>query len=524
MEKNVIAAFALSLLVIIAFSFLQQPSPPATVPAPVSDAPREAAPVFPPPAPDAPEAAAESPREAALLSAALVTVETDLYRARFDSLGARLVSFGLKHYTRADEDFLETLADDGFYPFEIPDFRSVVFAVDRDRLLLTADGPADGELVFTGVADGRKITKRFTFSNDRYGIGFALEKSGTDERETSGKRLAAFSQPVVRDRQQVDEMLAGVGGERPQRFRAGSLRGESRRFEHAAFLARRSQYTLTFLQPQQPLPAVFEGDAAGRTAAFYQLPPAGEGAFSFYFYSGPGDHSFLVRESADIAGLLPAGPMVVASRFILRVLTLFHRVIPNWGVAIILLTILFKVLFFPLTRTSLRTMKTMQKIQPMLKELSKKYKDNPQAMQKEMFGIYRHYKVNPMGGCLPMLLQIPVFIAIFVMLRSALVLRGASFMLWINDLSRPDQLFTVNDFPVNILPLLMGATMFLQQKLTGTAGGPGMGRQQQQMMMFMMPIMLTVFLYNLPSGLMLYWTTTNFISIAEHKLSAVQAK
>ena len=194
------------------------------------------------------------------------------------------------------------------------------------------------------------------------------------------------------------------------------------------------------------------------------------------------------------------------------VLNLFNSMIPNYGVAIILMTILVRLLFWPLTHKSTIGMRKMQEIQPLMKEIQKKYKDNPQRMQQETWQLYREHKVNPMSSCLPMLIQIPVFIALFNVLRSTVELRYAPF-LWISDLSEPEALFA-SWFPfggLNILPILMAATMALQSALTPSTGDA----KQQRMMMVMMPIMMLVMFYSFPSALSLYWTLSQVFSIVQ---------
>ncbi len=195
---------------------------------------------------------------------------------------------------------------------------------------------------------------------------------------------------------------------------------------------------------------------------------------------------------------------------IVWILNLCHGVIPNFGVAIIILTILVRLVFWPLTHKSTVGMKKMQEIQPLMKELQAKYKDNPQRLQQEVWALYREKKVNPMSSCLPMLIQIPVFIALFNVLRSAVELRYAPF-LWIGDLSEPEALFA-SWFPfggLNILPILMAATMALQSALTPSTGD----KNQQKMMMVFMPVMMLFMFYSFPSALSLYWTLSQVLSI-----------
>ena len=192
-------------------------------------------------------------------------------------------------------------------------------------------------------------------------------------------------------------------------------------------------------------------------------------------------------------------------------LNFFYKVIPNYGVAVILLTILVRIIFWPLTHKSTLSMRRMQELQPELKALQALHKENPQKLQKETWAIYKKNKVNPMSSCLPMLVQIPVFIALFTVLRSAVELRYAPF-LWISDLSEPENLFAgMLPIAINILPVLMAGTMALQSYLTPTAGDP----QQQKMMMIMMPIMMLFMFYTFPSALSLYWTVSQVLAIVQ---------
>ena len=194
------------------------------------------------------------------------------------------------------------------------------------------------------------------------------------------------------------------------------------------------------------------------------------------------------------------------------VLNLFNGWIPNFGVAIILLTILVRLIFWPLTRKSTEGMKKMQELQPLMKEIQAKYKDNPQRLQQETWQLYREKKVNPMSSCLPMLIQIPVFIALFNVLRSAVELRYAPF-LWIADLSEPEGLFA-SWFPfggLNLLPVLMAVSTALQSYFTPSTGD----KKQQQMMMVMMPAMMLIMFYSFPSALSLYWFLSNIFSIVQ---------
>lgn len=231
---------------------------------------------------------------------------------------------------------------------------------------------------------------------------------------------------------------------------------------------------------------------------------------SFTVYAGPKEQSSLW--DLGMKDVMEFGMWRWVCYPMVAILKFFHAIIPNYGVAIILLTILVRIVFWPLTRKSTISMRKMSEVQPKIKALQEQFKDNPQRMQQEVWAVYRENKVNPMAGCLPMLVQIPVFIALFTVLRSAVELRYASF-LWISDLSEPEALFA-SWFPfggLNILPILMAATMALQSYLTPSAGD----KSQQKMMMVFMPIMMLVMFYNFPSALSLYWTLSQVISIIQ---------
>jgi len=181
----------------------------------------------------------------------------------------------------------------------------------------------------------------------------------------------------------------------------------------------------------------------------------------------------------------------------------------SWGVAIVLLTVFIRIIIWPLHNKSTRTMKRMGKLQPIMKELREKHKDNPQKLNQETMKLYREYGVNPMGGCLPMLVQIPIFFGVFNMINAAVELRGQPF-LWVDDLSQPDHLTDILGLPINLLPILMALTMVLQMRMT-----PQTGDKLQRRIFMLMPLMFFFFCYNYASALALYWTTQNIVSIGQ---------
>ncbi len=230
------------------------------------------------------------------------------------------------------------------------------------------------------------------------------------------------------------------------------------------------------------------------------------------FYVGPKKLSILKDVGGDLHRAVDFGIWGIIARPILALLNLFNLIFHNYGLSIIFLTILIKIIFYPLTLKSYQSMAKLKDLQPLMEEIKQKYADDREKMNQELMELYRKYKVNPMGGCLPTLIQIPIFIALYYVLLRAIELRHAHFIFWIKDLSAPETLavITLGGFhlPIRVLPILMGITMYLQQKLTPTT----MDKSQQMIFTFL-PIIFTFLFYGLPSGLMLYWTTNNLISI-----------
>ena len=236
-------------------------------------------------------------------------------------------------------------------------------------------------------------------------------------------------------------------------------------------------------------------------------------------YNGPKEIGYLTQAGNNLADAVDYGWFSFLAKPLLVVLKWFYSFTHNYGIAIILLTIIIKIVFWPLTQKSYTSMQKMKKVQPKIAQIREKYKDNREKMNQELMLIYKTHKVNPMGGCLPMALQIPVFFALYRMLNAAVDLRHQPFMLWMNDLTGPDRLpagFSV-DLPmlgnlngIPVLTILMGITMFIQQKMTPSTGDP-----RQEKIMLIMPVMFTFFFINFPTGLVLYWFVNNILSIAQ---------
>ena len=228
-------------------------------------------------------------------------------------------------------------------------------------------------------------------------------------------------------------------------------------------------------------------------------------ADKYFIYLGPKDHQFLEKHPYEFKKVIDYGFFDFIGKGLFWLLTFFYKMIKNYGLAIILLTIVIKLLMHPLTQKGFKSMKEMQKINPLLQELKEKFKGDPQRLQKETMLLYKKHKVNPVGGCLPLILQMPIFFALFAVLNNSIELRQAPFMLWITDLSIKDPYF--------VLPVIMGISMFIQQKISPTTMDP-----KQAKMMLIMPIFLTFVFANFPAGLVLYWLMNNILTIVHQSL------
>jgi YidC/Oxa1 family membrane protein insertase len=236
------------------------------------------------------------------------------------------------------------------------------------------------------------------------------------------------------------------------------------------------------------------------------IPPDQSSLFSYALFIGPKDYTLLKKQGISLEEAIEFDSFIPGLKWLSIALLFFikflHQYFSNYGVAIILLTILIKLIFWPLGNISYRSMKEMQKLQPKIEELKEKYKNDKNKIGQETMAMYRSHKVNPMSGCLPILIQIPVFIGLYNTLLYAIELRHSPFFWWIQDLSAKD--------PYYITPIIMGATQFIQQKMTPTVGDP-----MQAKIMLLMPVVFTFIFLNFPAGLVIYWLLNNVLSIGQ---------
>lgn len=460
----------------------------------------------------------------------IVTVDTPLYVARFSSYGARLVSFRLKRYRTTVEPgspLLELIVPptNGEDPFALQlrvpgasePWRDVVVFYQPDKGDLVLDGRAD-TLVFTGQANGMRITKRYGFDPTNYTVRgeILIEDPLTDSgevglswsrgSETKGARESVFTKVAFLQKRklvekQFSELEKGLVVE-------GDL----------GWLAFSGPYFLSALAVDEAeAPRLWlklrRGEEIEQTVL---VPMRARGTkLNVTAYLGPKDIDTLEAAGHQLGRAVDLGWFGFIAVPLLHVMQFSHRFTGNYGFDIILLTLLVKILFIPLTNSSFRSMRELQRLQPEMMRIREKYKDDPQQLNKEIMELYRRHRVNPLGGCLPMLLQLPVFIGLYSALTHAVELRHAPFILWINDLSAPDRLGSmpipfVEPPGVPVLTLFMGASMFWQTWMTPSTGDPA-----QRQVMLIMPLLFTFMFMNFPSGLTLYWLLNNLLTIAQ---------
>lgn len=433
------------------------------------------------------------------LSEKEIRVENDLYIAVFTSIGGTIKSIELKKYTDKNgrpiilkgDSVLPPLAlgiDEGFQ------FSNVNFSVHGKDIKLGKEVKT-GIIVFEYSLGGYSIRRTYTFKDSDYGIDLRDEVSGLNSYWiTLGKDFGIYERddsvhfgPVVL--KDVDRM----------EFVAKKLT-EPKSFKEAVkWIAQEDKYFFSSIVPKTKVEDSKVWSKNGDALVAFKLP---SGVNDYFIYAGPKEFDTLKRYGFGLEHIVDFGFFSILARPLFWLMKVFYSVFPNYGIAIIILTIIVRIPFVPLINKGQKSMKKLQDIQPKMAEIREKYKSDPQRMQKELMELYKKHKVNPMGGCLPMLLQIPVFFALYKVLLIAIELRGAPFMLWIKDLSAKD--------PYYILPIIMGATMVIQQKMTPSTMDP-----TQQKIMMIMPVVFTFMFLTFPSGLVLYWLVNNVLSIAQ---------
>lgn len=531
MDRRTLLALFLATLVLLVYQFVFMPKPDPSRTSENHPRPPAAETGAQLGSPEAPAMAGQStPFDNVLVERDLATapIEIDAQDVAtvLDSKGAAIREWRLRHYTDAQERPADLVADHRAL------FRLAVVGAGGRRSEL-ADIP------FLATSDGK--TRRFE-ARDSSGASIRIDYDLPEAGYETGVRVAirgfggggadaqleiSFPQGmpqlerIPKQDQDNAAALALLGRHLIKHHERGKKPGWTDGDRGVVnWLGVRSKYFFAAVIPesgtegnvsfQRRMPS--EGLAATLSLPIDTSEPT---EVAFRVYAGPLEYSRLETLGAGLEKAVDFGWTLFhpITRALLRFFHWMHQFVPNYGYLILLLALLLKVVFFPLTQTSIQSMKKMQALKPEMDRLAERYKDDPQTRNLKTLELYKKNGVNPMSGCLPLLIQIPVFGALYSVLNTSIELRKAPFALWVDDLSAPDRIGAIVGQPIHILPVIMALAAFIQQKLTPT------DPRQQTMFLYVMPIITLVFFYSLPSGLVLYWTATNVLQIGQQLLT-----
>ena len=520
MEKRLIIAIVLSVLVIMSFQYFIKPAQkpqvfPQQAQTTAGSVPAEkVVDSYSQPMPSVPEI--------------YTTIETERYILIFSNIGGSLKSVTLK-------DFKELNSDQPLKLIDIKHPADYLFAINdpmsRSQLTLTPYElkRTDGAIVYRLRTKSLDIIKEYILHNSSNIIELRIyikNVSGStvdfNYRITGGSNL---SEPNKQDSRFV-EITAKING-KPVKFKR-PREGRIINPGLVSWTALKSKYFSIILKPfVNTRDQFYRTDADGNLVMGVETEPTSIMPNSsveqrYILYIGPNQISVLKEVGYELDEVVNYGFFGGISKALLFVLRFFYSVFHNWGVSIILLAVFLNIILFPLTMKSFKSMQKMQELHPQMEKLRAQHKDNPQKLNKEIMELYKTYKINPFSGCLPMLLQMPIFIALYQGLMRSIELRTSGF-LWIRDLSSPEAIPLPVTFPIigntiNILPLVMVAAMVMQQKLSSKSTGGAVSeeqKQQQKMMLIIMPVVFGFIFYNMPSGLVLYWVVNTLLTITE---------
>lgn len=538
-NKNTLIALVLMGAVWFGFSYFfapkktEQPTPP-----PVAE---QAAPAQAPvagqttPAPESPQPVAQAAVEVQPAQPARdMVVDTTEFRAVLTTAGARIKSFQLKKYrvgvdpasplveliSAADprEATLQVQGDNGW-----PVSATAAYTCDFTGKEMQLGAGQQGVLTFvTTTASGLQVSKVFHFSGDRYEYNLDLLVKNLSATPLQGSLSLSLLHNFDPSKKTSSYDFIGamsLVGDKVHEDAAKKME-QAISYQQPVWSLFATKYFMEALIPKDKAAQAVDISKSGNLVQNRFLTPvstlaSGESArFSYLGYFGPRDLDIVKAVDHKLAKSIDFGffsPLALPLR---TVLNFFYGFVGNYGVAIILLTVIIKLLFWPLTQKSYSSMKEMQKLQPEMQRIREKYKKDKERLNQEIMQLYKTKRVNPLGGCLPMIVQIPVFFALYRVLMLDIALRHAPFMFWLTDLSVKD--------PYYISPLIMGATMFIQQKMTPSSMDP-----KQAKMFMLMPVIFTFMFLNFPSGLVIYWLVNNLLTILQqyliHRKSAATA-
>lgn len=472
--------------------------------------------------------AAAIPSSAALVenneAESFLSVSSDYYDIKISSMGATVRSIVLKKYKQdneidspyfnlldVDSFTLSTLKTAGSSGLYLPANLNYKIIDNKDFIEIKNDNVT---VSFVASINDLTILKNYTFHPSSYSFDLSIQLINGSDNLVNGQLDLSLVTPWDKDNK--SQMYTFVGavtfdGEDLAEDKPAGLEKSPKIYKNnVVWSGYTSKYFLSVISPKEASDQLFISAGSGYvenkfSSSMINLNKDQKASFEYTAYFGPKQDEYLSASGHQLEKAIDYGFFHPLSKPLMVVLKYFYSFIGNFGFSIILLTICIKLIFWPLTQKSYKSMKGMQKLQPEMKKMREKHGKDKQKLNQEMMSFYKDNKVNPLGGCLPMLIQIPVFFALYRVLLGSIELRHAPFMLWITDLSAKD--------PYYVTPLIMGVTMFLQQKMTPTNMDP-----TQEKIMLMMPVVFTFMFLNFPSGLVLYWLTNNLLTILQQYL------
>jgi YidC/Oxa1 family membrane protein insertase len=537
-NQRLILFVALSLVIMLIFTSWQEKQQPQQAPSveTVQTQPADipSAPSVPQaqPSPDLPQVASSvtepQPSVTAAISGQMITVRTDTLLVEINTAGGEVSRVGLPTYPvaldKADVPFQLLnnslpnifMAQSGLLASQgiAPDHHAV-YRVERNEYQL-AEGADELKVNLTWSGeDGTRVIKTFTFHRDSFLIEVDYELQNNSAQPWKGRAYHQFQRTeMARESMFIYTYTGGVVSsswdpyEKVEFSDMAEWKPEQS-YNQGGWVAMLQHYFLGAWVPMADDASHFYSKALsdgryllGLSGEERTVAPGSSGHFGTRLYVGPKDQHRLEAIEPNLRLTVDYGVLDILSKPLFWLMENIHKLVGNWGLAIIFVTLIIKLVFYKLSEASYRSMANMRKLTPKLKALKERYGDDRQKMSQAMMDIYKKEKINPLGGCFPILVQIPVFIALYWVLLESVEMRQAPFYLWIQDLSQRD--------PYYVLPLLMGASMFIQQKLNP----PPMDPVQQKVMQFL-PVIFTAFFAFFPAGLVLYWVVNNILSIAQ---------
>ena len=474
------------------------------------------------------------------------TVDGGSYAAKINSLaGGSFVSFDLKKHLKSTEQSLNLIDNQNNKNLVVSFINQSGEVVVLDEFwslvsggsaVLSKENPTSS-MTFETSYNGKPITKKLTFYYNSYEVDIDVNLREVKETSLDDKYVLSWvgglpEHEGSQDAMFMESLVSQVGS--IESFRVGSagffgssntknIDEESKKYVGLVdFAGYRTKYFGVFFVPEKSdMVEIYKYPSTDRAGVDINISQ-GINLEKNKLYLGPLDYSNIEGLNVGLEEKILGWQWLSSvSWLVYSIMILLYSLIPNYGVVVVLFAILIKLVTYPLMAKQLRSSKKMQEISPLMNQIKVKYKNNPTVQQQKMAALFQEHKINPLAGCLPLLIQMPVLMSVFMVFRNTIEFRGESFFLWINDLSAADTLFVVGGIPINVLPFLMSFSMYYTMKLssaTQPAGGDPAQEATQQMMKYMFPGMMFFLFYAFPSGLNLYYLCFNIMQIIQQKI------